>query len=208
MAKMKQESIVDFLHCASILEERAYSLYKNLADKVNLPLVNSLLLHIAYDSRKHSVTLKGITESIAKPKKQPKDYEKKLFFGRIWTVIERLAKEIAKEQRIPKESMTSLVKKLMLLESTVGEEYYILVQLKTLQYMTREIQRGHKRPEGYSCNHNQRRRDPQKTPVKNEEDSFRKRRTDRRYSNDSKIQKSRCMVKSNAQFSLRKRSLA
>ena len=27
----------------------------------------------------------------------------------------------------------------MLLESTVGEEYYILVQLKTLQYMTREI---------------------------------------------------------------------
>jgi len=31
------------------------------------------------------------------------------------------------------------VKKLMLLESTVGEEYYILVQLKTLQYMTREI---------------------------------------------------------------------
>jgi rubrerythrin len=31
------------------------------------------------------------------------------------------------------------VKKLMILESTVGEEYYILVQLKTLEYMTREI---------------------------------------------------------------------
>jgi len=27
----------------------------------------------------------------------------------------------------------------MLLESTVGEEYYILVQLKTLQYLTKEI---------------------------------------------------------------------
>ena len=139
MAKMKQESIADFLRCASILEERAYSLYKNLADKVNLPLVNSLLLHIAYDSRKHSVVLKGITETIAKPKKQPKDYEKKLFFGKTWTVIENLAKEIAKEQRIPKESMASLVKKLMLLESTVGEEYHILIQLKNLQYMTKEI---------------------------------------------------------------------
>ena len=139
MAKMKQESVADFLHCASVLEERAYSLYKNLADKVNLPLVNALLLHIAYDSRKHSVVLKGITESIAKPKKQPKDYEKKLFFGKTWTVIENLAKEIAKEQRIPKKSLASLVKKLMLLESTVGEEYHILVQLKTLQYMTREI---------------------------------------------------------------------
>jgi len=139
MAKMKQESVVDFLHCASILEERAYSLYKNLADKVNLPLVNSLLLHIAYDSRKHSTVLKGITESIAKTKKQPKDYEKKLFFGKTWTVLENLAKEIAKEQKIPKESMASLVKKLMLLESTVRDEYHILVQLKTLQYMTREI---------------------------------------------------------------------
>jgi rubrerythrin len=134
MAKMKQESVVDFLHCASILEERAYSLYKNLADKVNLPLVNSLLLHIAYDSRKHSAVLKGITESIAKPKKQPKDYEKKLFFGKTWTVIENLAKEIAKEQRIPKESMASLVKKLMLLESTVGEEYQIYnVDIKDLK---------------------------------------------------------------------------
>ena len=106
---------------------------------MNLPLVNSLLLHIAYDSRKHSVVLKGITETIAKPKKQPKDYEKKLFFGKTWTVIENLAKEIAKEQRIPKESMASLVKKLMLLESTVGEEYHILIQLKNLQYMTKEI---------------------------------------------------------------------
>ena len=139
MAKMKQESIADFLHCASLLEERAYSLYKNLADKVNLPLVNALLLHIAYDSRKHSVLLKGITGSIAKPKKQPKNYEKKLFFDKTWTLIENLAEEIAKEQRIPKKSLASLVKKLMLLESTVGEEYYILVQLKTLQYMTREI---------------------------------------------------------------------
>jgi len=136
---MKQESVADFLHCASVLEERAYLLYKNLADKVDLPLVNSLLLHIAYDSRKHSKILKGISESIAKPKKQPKDCEKKLFFGKTWTVIERLADEIAEEQKIPRESMASLVKKLMLLESTVGEEYYILVQLKTLRYMTREI---------------------------------------------------------------------
>ena len=139
MAKLKQESIADFLHCASVLEERAYLLYKSLADKVNLPLVNSLMLHIAFDSRKHSVILKAISESIAKPKKQPKDCEKKLFFGGTWTIIERLAGEIGRKERIPREHMSSLVEKLMLLESTVGEEYCILVQLKTLRYMTREI---------------------------------------------------------------------
>jgi rubrerythrin len=139
MAKLKQESIADFLHCASILEERAYLLYRSLADKVNLPLINSLMLHIAFDSRKHSVILKAIGESIAKPKKQPKDCQKKLFFGGTWAIIEHLAGEVAKKERIPREHMSSLVEKLMLLESTVGEEYYILVQLKTLRYMTREI---------------------------------------------------------------------
>ena len=139
MAKMKQESIVDFLRCASVLEERAYLLYKRLADKVDVPLVNSLMLHIAYDSRKHSAILKGISESIAKPKKQSKDCEKKLFLGRPWTVIERLVQAIDREKKIPKKNLSSLINKLMLLESTVGEEYYIMVQLKTLQYMTKEI---------------------------------------------------------------------
>jgi len=139
MVKMKQESIVDFLDCASGLEERAYLLYKSLADKIKFPLVNSLMLHIAYDSRKHSVILKGISESIVKPKKQPKDCEKKLFLGGPWTLIEGLVRDIDKEKRIPKKNMSSLIKKLMLLESTVSEEYYILVQLKTLQYMTKEI---------------------------------------------------------------------
>jgi len=139
MAKMKQESIVDFLHCASVLEERAYLLYKSLADKVDLPLVNSLMLHIAYDSRKHSVLLKGISESIVKPKRQPKDRGKKLYLGRPWTVIERLVRDIDREERIPKENVSSLIGKLMLLESTVRDEYYILVQLRVLQYMTKEI---------------------------------------------------------------------
>jgi len=139
ITKLKQESVADFLRCAGILEERAYLLYKSLADKVNLPLINSLLLHIAFDVRKHSVILKGISESIVKQKKQPRGCEKKLFFGGTWTAIERLAEEIARKERIPREHMPSLLEKLMLLESTVAEEYYILVQLKTLQYMTREI---------------------------------------------------------------------
>jgi rubrerythrin len=139
MTKMTPESIAGFLHCASVLEERAYLLYKSLADKVDLPLVNSLMVHIAYDSRKHSAVLKAISESIAKPKKQPRDCQKKLFLGGPWTVIERLVRDIDKEKRIPKEDMPSLINKLMLLESTVSEQYYILVQLETLQFMTKEV---------------------------------------------------------------------
>lgn len=109
MVKIKQESVVGFLHCASILEERTYLLYKNLADKVDIPLVNSLLLHIAYDSQKHSAILKGIGGSIAKPKKPSRNCEKKLF-GPTWTSIEHLAEEIAREKRISKKNISSLVK--------------------------------------------------------------------------------------------------
>jgi rubrerythrin len=138
MAKDIQDNIADFLNCASILEERTYMLYKSLADKVDLPLVNSLLLHIAYDSQKHSAILRGISASVAKSKKQLIDCGKKSL-GETWTTIERLAAEISKEEKLTKEQMSSLVKKLMILESTVGEEYYILVQLKTLQFMTKEI---------------------------------------------------------------------
>jgi rubrerythrin len=119
--------------------KKGHLLYKSLADEVNLPLINSLLLHIAFDSRKHSIILKGISESIVKQKKQPRGCEKKLFFGGTWTAIERLAGEIARKERTPREHLSSLVEKLMLLESTVGEGYYILVQLKTLEYMTKEI---------------------------------------------------------------------
>lgn len=140
MAKIKQESdVADFLYCACILEERAYLLYKDLADKVNLPLINSLLLHIAYDSRKHSVILKGISKSIAKAKKVQKNRDQELFFGESWTVIEHLVREIDAKETIPKEDLSSLVHKLMILENTVADKYYCLVQLKALRYMAREL---------------------------------------------------------------------
>jgi len=96
--------------------------------------------------------------------------------------------------------LASLIEKLMLLESTVGEEYYILVQLKTLQYMTREIR------EIYNVDLEDlkdiletiiRDEETQRTLVKNEKDPCRRRKADRRYSASSQVQKSGLMVKVN-----------
>ena len=137
IAKNKQDNILGFLQCAGILEERAYVLYKELAGRVDLPLVNSLLLHIAYDSQKHSAIFRGIGESIAKPRKKLKNCGKKL--GGIWTMVDGLASEIAREKRETKEQLPSLIKKLTALESAMAEEYYILVQVKTLQFMTKGV---------------------------------------------------------------------
>ena len=119
------------------MEERTSALYKNLADKTDLPLINSLLLHIAYDSQKHSAILRGVSSSIFESKVRLKDCEKR--FGDTWTTIERLREELARNKRMTKENMSSLVKKLVVLESTVGEEYNILVQMKTLEFMTKEV---------------------------------------------------------------------
>lgn len=65
MAKEKRRALADHLRCVGLLEEKAHLLYRNLADKVDLPFVRSLLLHIAYDSQKHSAILGGIADTIA-----------------------------------------------------------------------------------------------------------------------------------------------
>jgi len=131
------KNIAYFLYCSSLLEEKTYQLYRSLADRTTPPLVKSMLLHIAHDSQKHSAILKGISDSIAKTEKKPKDCEKKL--GENWKIILNLSKEITRKGHLPDEQMFPWIDKLTLLESTFGEEYYVLVQAKTLQYMTKEI---------------------------------------------------------------------
>jgi hypothetical protein len=58
--------LADFIKCLSILENDTFLLYKALSDKVEHPLLKSLLNSIAEDSLKHSTLLKGVHESIAK----------------------------------------------------------------------------------------------------------------------------------------------
>jgi rubrerythrin len=140
MVKNRQDSIADFLLCASVLEEKTFRLYKSLSDKVEMPLVHSLLLYIAHDSQKHSAILKGIGDSISKSEKKP-DCKKR--FADTGATIDRLQEEIAEEGKTNSLNIPSLVKKLTVLESTFGEEYYSLVQLKTLEYMEKEIRENY-----------------------------------------------------------------
>jgi rubrerythrin len=133
----KPEGIVGFLKCSSLLEQETYRLYQSLADKVDIPLIKSMLQHIAYDSRKHSAILNGMFESLGGSKINLKDCQKRT--GLTWRTIGDLKREISSEKNIPKETLPSLAKKLEVLESNFGEEYFVLVQMKTLEYMTKEI---------------------------------------------------------------------
>ena len=131
------QTLADYIDCLSLLESSTSLLYNTIADKVELPLVKSLFKEIAIDSHKHSVILKGVSESIAHSEGAQKECEKKI--GESWRMINRLQKEVSKINKINAEDLPELSAKLKIFESIMGEEYYIFVQLKTLDFMVKEI---------------------------------------------------------------------
>ena len=133
LEKNKKNNIADSIQCDSVFEEKTCLLYKNLADRVDLPFIKSLLLHIAYDSEKHSAILNGISQSIGASRVKAKDCSKKLKDS--WAVIDDISHEINNEKKPLVKNLSSLTKKLSLLESAMGEEYIVLVRIKTLQQM-------------------------------------------------------------------------
>ena len=141
MKKSKKDDIADSLRCDSVLEQRTHLLYRNLADRVDLPFIKSILLHIAYDSQKHSAILEGISDSIGGSGIKLKDCGKKL--GISWKVIDDISRETANEKNVRVETLPSLAKKLSLLENDMSEEYHILVHMKTLKYMTKLIRESY-----------------------------------------------------------------
>ena len=131
------EDIAKYINCLSILEENTALLYNNLSERVETPLVSSLSLSISKDSSKHSILLKGIADSISDSKQKPKDCAKKL--GEVWSTVSNYLKEVEKKEEMRKLGFSELLPKLIALESSLGEEYYIFVQMKTLQLMVKEI---------------------------------------------------------------------
>ena len=129
--------IANYLNCLSMLENSTFLLYQKLSDKAEVPLVKTLLLSIALDSSKHSALLKGVADSIAVSKEKTEDCAKKL--GETWQIIDTLLKETASKEKMSGLELQQLIEKLTILERIAGEEYYIFLQMKTLQHMIKEI---------------------------------------------------------------------
>ena len=138
MTRMNDPKVIaNYLRCLSMLENNTFLLYQTLSEKAGMPLVKTLLLNIAQDSSKHSTLLKGIADSIAFSKEKTKDCAKKL--GQTWRVMDTFLEETTSRERIGKLELGQLIEKLTVLESSVGEEYYIFVEMKTLQHLVKEI---------------------------------------------------------------------
>jgi rubrerythrin len=131
------KTIAEYIQGLSKLESTTSKLYKEIAEKTDMPLVKALFQEIAIDSQKHYTILKGVSESIKQTDVSPKECLEKI--GASWSIIEKAQKEIAKIDKIGPENMHWLVKQLAYFESLMGEEYYIFIQLRTLEILVKEI---------------------------------------------------------------------
>ena len=124
------------ISCLSMLEQKTGFLYKMLSEKTENPLAKSLLLSIALDSSKHSALLKGIGDTIAVTELRTKDCAKNL--GQIWLMLNTCLRVVTKKEA-GELSFADLDEKLIALESSMGEEYYIFVQMETMLHLSKWI---------------------------------------------------------------------
>jgi rubrerythrin len=138
MTKMDNPKVIaKYIQCLSVLEHNTSLLYRHLSDRAETPLIKSLLLSVSKDSSKHSGLLKGVADSISELKQNTKECEKNL--GEVWKMVSTQLNEINKRERKSELPFSEMLPKLTALESSLGEEYYIFVQMKTLQLMVKEI---------------------------------------------------------------------
>jgi rubrerythrin len=131
------KNITNSLKCLTVLESKASILYNVLSEKVELPLIKSMLKEISLDSKKHSTILYGVSKSLPETDWKPKDCRKT--FGKILDVVDNFVEDLSKVKSLKASNLPELSIQLIGLESTMGEEYFVFVQLKTLEFMSKEI---------------------------------------------------------------------
>ena len=131
------KNIAQFLFCLSTLEEKTFQLYNELGQKVESPLAKSSFLTIAQESRKHSSMLQQASKGFGDIKFKEKDCQKGL--GETWNYVIALLESIRKKGSFESEELLELAEELTVIEYSYVEEYSIMVKLKTLQYISKEI---------------------------------------------------------------------
>jgi rubrerythrin len=136
------KDIAAFLYCSSNLEERVFSLYRNMSERTDNQVTRSSFIYIAYDSLKHSVIMKGIAQTISPSAPKTEDCENKL--KQVWTQVSALSEEMTDKNKLMDTDLPDLMHRLAGLENSFSEEYFVLVQLKTFQFMAKEISQMYK----------------------------------------------------------------
>jgi rubrerythrin len=134
-------SLIDSVKCLIVFENKTCLLYKDLSERIESPLVRSLLLHISLDSQKHSTVLKGIAQSMNKTNSKPADLPKTM--SEAWRSIDAFQIELSSIDKISGDDLLGLSEQLTTLESSLADEYSVLVQFNALDMLSRELRINH-----------------------------------------------------------------
>ena len=105
----------------ALVEKELYQLYTNLSERVEDLSAKTLFSYIATDSLKHSTILAAIIDEVDGTKAQELDCEMNILYTK--DLIKTLSKDIAKNERISREELISLIDTLAGFENLLFNEY-------------------------------------------------------------------------------------
>lgn len=130
------KDIAGFIHCLSFLESRTSELYRKISEKTVRPTFSDIFLKISEDAKTHSKELDKIASKIGRSKINKRQCAKRL--RAVCGSIEKISKKIDKKQLLSLEDLYEII---YVLEGSLGEESYMLIQLKTFVAMAPQIRR-------------------------------------------------------------------
>jgi hypothetical protein len=130
------------LKCLIVFEKKTCSLYEDVAEGVNSPLIKSLLLYISLDCQKHSTVLRGISLSMPRNSWKPAELPKAT--SEALRSIDAFQIELSNVSAIPKGNMSSLCAQLTSLADSLAAEYNSLLQLNILECLSMELSNSYK----------------------------------------------------------------
>lgn len=130
----KSKDIADFMHCLSFLESRTSELYKKLSEKTVSPTFCDSFLKISENAKKHSEALDKIAYKIGRSRINKRECAKRL--TTVCKSLEKISKKMEKNDLLSLEALYDII---FVLEGSLGEESYMLIQLKTFVAMAPQI---------------------------------------------------------------------
>jgi hypothetical protein len=128
------KNIADFFHCLSFLENKASTLYKKLSEKTVNPAFSDGFLKISQNTKKHSKTLAEIATKISRSRIGDRECAKRLVT--VINSIEKISKKIKHKKLLSLKEISEIIS---ILEGSLGEESYMLIQAKTFLAMAPQI---------------------------------------------------------------------
>ncbi len=135
-------SLLNNLRYLALFEKKAYSLYEDISERLEVPLAKAFMTGISLDSRKHAISLKAITANM--PKDRPKNIDLPKEMKEAWDSIDAFQIELSKVDTMNSEEMAYLCTQLNSLETSLASEYGDLLEFKALEAMYRELNRSRK----------------------------------------------------------------